>query len=579
MTAKWMVYAKKADFNKIAQDFHISPVTARVIRNREVCGDEAVGRYLYGTWENFYSPHLLKDGDLAADILLRKIKQGRRIRIVGDYDIDGVCSTYLLFQALNRLGAWVDYEIPDRVKDGYGINEQIVQQAFEDKVDTILTCDNGISAVEQTAYAKKNGLTILITDHHELPECLPKADAIVNPKQKDCTYPYSELCGAGVAYKLVQALYEIYQISGVEEYLQFTAIATVCDVMKLTGENRIIVSYGLKQLQKTKHAGLCALMKVNSIHPERLSAYHLGFILGPCLNATGRLDSALKGVELLSCEDETMAGELASQLKHLNDIRKEMTTQGVEQAIVLAESKERKQDKVLLLYLPKCHESLAGIIAGRLREKYNHPTIVLTHAKDYIKGSGRSIERYSMFEELVKCKQYLLKFGGHPMAAGLSLREEKIEPFRNALNENCTLTEEDFVVKVSIDIVLALSGITKEMIQELSILEPFGRGNEKPIFADKGLKIRRLSLVGRTTQYAKLVIEDRFGCQMNAIYFGDSEQFLKELESFYGEEEVRKMFQGRGEKASLSVIYYPSINEYQNRESLQIIIEHYQIEA
>ena len=531
---KWMIKNYKADFKELAKRHGIGEITARFLVNRGLTKDSEIEAFLHPDLSGMHPPETMKDLLKTRDILVEKIREHKKIRIIGDYDVDGVVSTFLLWKALTACNAEVDYQIPDRQKDGYGINIEIVKKACEDEIDTILTCDNGISAVEQTAYAKKNGLTILITDHHELPECLPKADAIVNPKQKDCTYPYSELCGAGVAYKLVQALYEIYQISGVEEYLQFTAIATVCDVMKLTGENRIIVSYGLKQLQKTKHAGLCALMKVNSIHPERLSAYHLGFILGPCLNATGRLDSALKGVELLSCEDETMAGELASQLKHLNDIRKEMTTQGVEQAIVLAESKERKQDKVLLLYLPKCHESLAGIIAGRLREKYNHPTIVLTHAKDYIKGSGRSIERYSMFEELVKCKQYLLKFGGHPMAAGLSLREEKIEPFRNALNENCTLTEEDFVVKVSIDIVLALSGITKEMIQELSILEPFGRGNEK---------------------------------------------FLKELESFYGEEEVRKMFQGRGEKASLSVIYYPSINEYQNRESLQIIIEHYQIEA
>lgn len=575
---KWMIKNYKADFKELGKRHGIEEVTARFLVNRGLTKDSEIEAFLHPDLSGMHPPKAMKDLLKTRDILVEKIRQQKKIRIIGDYDVDGVVSTFLLWKALTVCNAKVDYQIPDRQKDGYGINIEIVKKACEDGVDTILTCDNGISAIEQTDYAKRNGMTVLITDHHELPECLPKADAIINPKQKDCTYPYSQLCGAGVTYKLVQALYETYQISGVEEYLQFTAIATVCDVMELTGENRIIVSYGLKQLQKTRHAGLCALMKVNSIYPERLSAYHLGFILGPCLNATGRLDSAVRGVELLSCEEEGMAEKLASELKQLNDIRKEMTTQGVEQAIILAESKERKQDKVLVLYLPKCHESLAGIIAGRLREKYNHPTIILTRAKDCIKGSARSIEQYSMFEELVKCKQYLLKFGGHPMAAGLSLQEEEIEPFRNALNENCTLTEEDFVVKVSIDIVLALSGITKEMIQELSILEPFGRGNEKPIFADKGLKIRKLSLVGRTTQYAKLVVEDRFGCRMDAIYFGDSEQFLKELESFYGEEEVRKMFQGRGEKANLSVIYYPSINEYQNRESLQIIIEHYQIE-
>ncbi len=575
---KWMIKNYKADFKELGKRHGIEEVTARFLVNRGLTKDSEIEAFLHPDLSGMHPPKAMKDLLKTRDILVEKIRQQKKIRIIGDYDVDGVVSTFLLWKALTVCNAKVDYQIPDRQKDGYGINIEIVKKACEDGVDTILTCDNGISAIEQTDYAKRSGMTVLITDHHELPECLPKADAIINPKQKDCTYPYSQLCGAGVTYKLVQALYETYQISGVEEYLQFTAIATVCDVMELTGENRIIVSYGLKQLQKTRHAGLCALMKVNSIYPERLSAYHLGFILGPCLNATGRLDSAVRGVELLSCEEEGMAEKLASELKQLNDIRKEMTTQGVEQAIILAESKERKQDKVLVLYLPKCHESLAGIIAGRLREKYNHPTIILTRAKDCIKGSARSIEQYSMFEELVKCKQYLLKFGGHPMAAGLSLQEEEIEPFRNALNENCTLTEEDFVVKISIDIVLALSGITKEMIQELSILEPFGRGNEKPIFADKGLKIRKLSLVGRTTQYAKLVVEDRFGCRMDAIYFGDSEQFLKELESFYGEEEVRKMFQGRGEKASLSVIYYPSINEYQNRESLQIIIEHYQIE-
>lgn len=575
---KWMVKNYKENFKEIGRRHKIGEITARFLVNRGLTKDEEIEIFLHPQLSQMHSPEQMKDLIKTRDILMEKIRQHKKIRIVGDYDVDGVVSTFLLWRALTVCNAQVDYQIPDRIKDGYGINIEIIKKACEDGIDTILTCDNGISAVEQTAYAKEHGLTMLITDHHELPECLPAADTIVNPRQKDCFYPYKKLCGAGVAYKLVQALYEAYQILGAEEYLKFVAIATVCDVMELTGENRVIVSYGLKQLQRTKHLGLCALMKVNSVHPERLSAYHLGYILGPCLNATGRLDTAVRGVELLSCENQGQAEELATQLKHLNDVRKEMTKQGVEKAVLLAEQEERKQDKVLLLYLPECHESLAGIIAGRLREKYNHPTIILTHAKNGVKGSGRSIEQYSMFEELLKCKEHLLKFGGHPMAAGLSLKEEEIEPFRKALNENCTLTEEDFVVKVSIDIVLALSGITKELVRELSVLEPFGKGNEKPIFADRSLKVRRLSLVGRTTQYVKLEVEDRFGCQMDAIYFGDAKQFLEELEEKYGKEEMSKMLQGRGEQASLSVIYYPSVNEYQRKENLQIVIEHYQME-
>lgn len=575
---KWMVKNRKEDFQTIARQHGISEITARLLVNRGLTQDQEIEAFLHPKLSGMHDPGQMKDLNKTRDILMEKIRQKQKIRIVGDYDVDGVVSTFVLWKALCVCGAQVDYQIPDRIKDGYGINLAIVQKAFEDGIDTILTCDNGISAVEQTAYAKEHKMTVLITDHHELPEQLPKADTIVNPKQKEDSYPYSGLCGAGVAYKLVEALYKAYGIEGAEEYLELVAIATVCDVMELTGENRIIVSYGLQLLRESKYPGLRALMEVNSVYPERLSTYHLGYILGPCLNASGRLDTAVRGVKLLACEEREEAFRLAAELKQLNDVRKDMTAKGVEQAILFAEAKERKSDKVLLLYLPECHESLAGIIAGRLRERYHQPVIVLTKGENCVKGSGRSIEGYSMFEELVKCKEHLLKFGGHPMAAGLSLEEEKIEAFREALNRECSLTEEDFTVKVSIDIVLAFCGITKEGIEELNLLEPFGKGNEKPVFADRGVQIIRLSLVGKSTQYIKLVLKDRFGCQMDAMYFGDSGQFLEELTKHYGEEEVRRLYQGRGDQAMLSIVYYPGINEYQGRETLQITIQHYQME-
>ena len=565
MTAKWMVYAKKADFNKIAQDFHISPVTARVIRNREVCGDEAVGRYLYGTWENFYSPHLLKDGDLAADILLRKIKQGRRIRIVGDYDIDGVCSTYLLFQALNRLGAWVDYEIPDRVKDGYGINEQIVQQAFEDKVDTILTCDNGISAVEQMETAKSLGMTVIITDHHEIVkaeerEVLPRADAVVNPKQSDCAYPWKEICGGMVAYKLIQILYEKAGVS-IEEWkdmMEFAAIATVGDVMRLQEENRILVKEGLKRLPFTKSLGLKKLVEKNNLDIASLSAYHIGFIVGPCLNAGGRLQTAKTALKLLLTQEEEEADRLAQELKDLNDQRKDMTARGTAEAARLVES-EYAQDKVLVVYLPECHESLAGIIAGRLREKYHKPSFVLTKAEEGVKGSGRSIETYHMFQALVEVKELLTKFGGHPMAAGLSLEEKNVERFRLEINRKAGLTEQDFVPKVWIDVPMPMEYVSEELIRELELLEPFGQGNEKTQFAQKDLTVRSVKVRGKNRNSVKLSLVTPQGLPMEGMVFTDGDAFVE----------------GMGENRKMDVVYYPEINEYNGRRSIQVVIKEF----
>lgn len=504
MTAKWMVYGKKADFNRIAEAFHISPVTARVMRNREVCGEEAIRKYLYGTKEDFYSPTLLKDVEKAADILAERTKEGRPIRIVGDYDIDGVCSTYLLFEALQRVGARVDYEIPDRIRDGYGINEQIIEAAAADGVDTILTCDNGISAVKQLARAKALGMTVIITDHHDIPkedgrDILPPADAVVNPKQQDCTYPWKEICGAVVAYKLIWVLYQRFGIPEREweEMVEFAAIATVGDVMKLQDENRILVREGLSRMPRTKSLGLRKLVEKNKLDITHLSAFHIGFVIGPCLNAGGRLQTAKMALRLLLSREEEEADRLAEELKELNDQRKDMTTQGVEEAAAQVEERYMA-DRVLVAYLPQCHESLAGIIAGRLRERYHKPAIVLTDGEEGVKGSGRSIENYHMFESLVEVKELLTKFGGHPMAAGLSMPRENVERFRRALNDNSRLTQEDLIPKIWIDVAMPMEYVTEPLIRELEMLEPFGQGNEKPQFAQKDVQIRSAKVIGKT---------------------------------------------------------------------------------
>jgi len=563
MTAKWMLYAKKADFNGIAKEFHINPVTARVMRNRDVEGGEAIRRYLYGTKKDFYSPHLLKDADKAAGILGEKAAKGRRIRIVGDYDIDGVCSTYILFKALKRIGAAVDYEIPDRVKDGYGINEQIIEAAYGDGVDTILTCDNGISAVDQMRRAKELGMTVVITDHHDIAreggrDILPKADAIVNPKQQDCPYPWKEICGAVVAYKVVQVLYGHYGIpdSEWEEMMEFAAIATVGDVMRLQDENRILVREGLARIPKTKSVGLRKLVEKNKLDIENLSAFHIGFVIGPCLNAGGRLQTAKMALGLLLSEEEEEADRLAEELKLLNDQRKDMTSQGAEQAARLVEE-YYLNDKVLVVYLPECHESLTGIIAGRLREKYHKPSIVLTRGEEGVKGSGRSIEGYHMFEALLEVKELLIKFGGHPMAAGLSLAEDNVEAFREALNNNARLTEEDFIPKIWIDVAMPMEYVSEPLIRELEMLEPFGQGNEKPQFAQKGIHIRSAKVLGKNRNAVKLSMVTPRGVPVDGIAFTDGDAFMAEM----------------GMQRKMDVIYYPGINEYNGRRTIQMVVK------
>lgn len=564
---KWMLQTKRADFDELARYHGISPVTARIIRNRDVVGMESMDKYLKGGLKDLYSPYLLKDMELTVTILMEKVREKKRIRIVGDYDIDGVCSTYLLYRALNEIGAYADYEIPDRIKDGYGINESIIRQAAEDGIDTILTCDNGIAATTQIALAKELGLTVLITDHHDIRkedgvEILPPADAIINPKQMDCSYPYPEICGGLVAYKLVQALYEAYSIPQEKwlEMLEFAAIATVGDVMKLQDENRIIVKEGLKRMGQTKSLGLKKLIEKNNLDQDGITAYQIGFVIGPCLNAGGRLHTAKLALSLLLSESEEEADRMAQELKDLNDQRKTMTKQGTEKAIEQVESCHQN-DKVLVVYLPDCHESLAGIIAGRLREQYQKPAFVLTDAEEGVKEYGRSIEAYHMFDALVEVKDLLEKFGGHPMAAGLSLKRENVEPLRDRLNELAKLEEDDFVRKIWIDVPMPLEYIDEPLIEELDLLEPFGQGNEKPLFAQKGLSIRSVRVLGKNRNVVKFSLASGQGMPMDGLLFANGDSFLEELL----------------DSRKIDVIYYPTVNEYNGNKSLQIVIKNYKI--
>lgn len=568
-----MVAAKRADFKGIGERFGIDQVTARIIRNRDVIGEKAIEKYLHGSRKDFYSPWLLKDMEKAVAILQEKIENRNRIRIIGDYDIDGVMSTYILLESLRGLGCDVDMMIPNRITDGYGINEHLIEQAWQEGRDTIITCDNGIAAVTQIRKAKDLGMTVIVTDHHEVPfedlegerkEILPPADAIVNPKQKACSYPFAGLCGAVVAMKVMEALYEKMapEVDLVDKMLPFAGIATIGDVMDLQDENRILVKEGLQRLHHTTNLGLQELIRVNNLEPENISPYHIGFILGPCLNASGRLDTAKRALQLLLADSREEAAVLAGDLKNLNESRKEMTAQGLEKAIEQVESTSMMEDTVLVVFLPECHESLAGIIAGRLRERYHKPSFVLTRGEEGVKGSGRSIESYSMYEKLCECKEYLTKFGGHPMAAGLSLEEENVERFRRKLNEQSGLTEEDLVEKVTIDVPMPIHYIRKDLVQELSLLEPFGKGNEKPLFAQKNLWISQMRVFGKNRNVVKMRLTDENGYPMDGVYFGNGDEFAEE---------------GRG-KRKISIVYYPDINMYQRRESLQVIIRHYQFD-
>lgn len=564
----WMLQTKKADFTAIAGRFHISPVTARIIRNRDVIEENDIERYLHGTVRDLYNPHLLKDMDRAAALIMEKIAAGMSIRIVGDYDIDGVCSTYLLYRGILRCGGKVSFQIPERIRDGYGINESIIEKAKADGIDTIVTCDNGIAALEQIRLAKELGMTVIVTDHHEVvrsddgSQILPDADAVVNPKQEGCEYPFKEICGGVVAYKLVQVLYETAGIPQDEwaDMLEFAAIATVGDVMKLRDENRIIVKWGLKQMQNSRSLGLKALVEACGLDISALTAYHIGFVIGPCLNASGRLQTAKLALELLLCEDEMAAAGMAAELKILNEERKTMTQDGVEEALTQVESLYA-DDSVLVIFLPECHESLAGIIAGRVREAWSRPTFVLTRGEDGAKGSGRSIEAYHMYEALCGVQDLLLKFGGHPMAAGFSLREEDVDEFRRRLNRQANLKPEDFISKVWIDVAMPLEYISENLVNELKILEPFGQGNEKPQFAQKNLSIRSSRVLGKNRNAVKLALVTENGIAMDGMLFTEGDRFMEELEG----------------KRKIDVIYYPDINEYNGNRTLQIVIRDYKL--
>ena len=583
---RWVLLRKGADFEAIGKKNQISPRLACLIRNRDVIGEEAVDRYLNGTISDLYDGMLMKDMDKAIDILKEKILEDKKIRVIGDYDIDGVNATYILLEGLERLGADVDSDIPDRISDGYGLNRHLVERAYEAGVDTLITCDNGIAAADEIAYGKEMGMTVIVTDHHEVPfdeqdgekrYRIPPADAVMDPKQPDCLYPFKGLCGAAVAYKLMEALWESMgkDSADLDDLIENVAIATIGDVMDLEDENRIFVKEGLQMLRRTKNPGLKALIECTGIDKNSLNSYHIGFVLGPCINASGRLDTAKRALELLRAGTQKEADILAGDLKALNDSRKDMTEEAVKQAEEQVETTTISKDKVLVVYLPDCHESLAGIVAGRIRENYYKPVFVLTDAEEGVKGSGRSIDGYHMYEELNKCKELLTKFGGHRLAAGLSLPKENVGKFREMLNKKCTLTEEEMKEKVTIDMEMPFGCVTEGLVKELELLEPFGKGNTKPVFAARDVTLLGARILGKNRNVLKLQVQDVNGCRIEAMLFHHADDFLGKLEEQYGKTEVEALLKGRGRQIRISMTYYPDINEYMGKKTPQIVVTHY----
>lgn len=566
MKTIWKVYAKKADFEGISKKFGIDKVVVRVIRNRDVSNEEDIRKYLFGSLADLSSPLLLRDCEKLVDILIQKIAQNKKIRIVGDYDIDGICSTVILYWTIKMLGGKVDYRIPHRIYDGYGINESIVQEVIDEGVDTIITCDNGIAAIEPMKLAKANGITVLITDHHQTykeneVEILPTADAIVNPHREGCSYPFKEICGAEVALKVMEVLVSKSNYADIYELEQWrhkvyelAAIATIGDVMPLLDENRIMVKEGLKLIHETYITGLRALINACGIELSKVACYHIGFQVGPCLNASGRLDTALLAIDLLLEEDEDMAIHKAEELRGLNDERKNMTETFTAKALSIAE-KQMADKNVLVIYLPECHESIAGIIAGRVREAINKPTLIVTDGENCLKGSARSIETYNMFENLQAVKELLLKFGGHPMAAGFSLEKSKLEELRNKLNENCTLTETDLQPVKWIDVVMPMSYVTVNLIEQFSVLEPFGTANSKPVFAQKDLLVVQAKVIGANKNVLKLTLEDAGRNRFAAVKFNIDNMTIPEAGSY------------------VNLTYYPSINEFNGRKNVEFVID------
>jgi len=583
---KWIEIRKGGNFMEMAKKYGIDPLIARIIRNRDIIDEKEITEYLYGGKEALHNPHLLKDVDKAAEIIAEGIAGKKAMRIIGDYDIDGVNATYILLEGIRRCGGNVDAAIPDRMKDGYGINEHLIEQALSDGKELLITCDNGIAAINEINFAKEKGMTVVVTDHHEIPyrnteqgkEFLrSNADAIVNPKQNDCLYPCKGICGAVVAWKLVQVLYERMDIP-VEEadiFIENAGFATVGDVMDLTGENRILVKLGLKALEHTKNPGMKALIAKNKLSDKPLSAYHIGFVLGPCINASGRLDTAKRSLELLLERDEVKASALAGELVELNESRKYMTQQETQKALEQIEKEGREKDKVLVVYLPECHESLAGIIAGRIREAYQRPVFVLTRGEEGVKGSGRSIEAYSMFDKMTEVAELFIKYGGHPMAAGLSMREEDIDKLREQLNQKAELSEEDMAEVVRLDAVLPMSYFTVDTIRQLSVLEPCGKSNTKPVFADRNIRITRANIVGVNRNVLKLHLLDSRGNPVAGVYFGEVEKFLTFLSEKFGSEEVDAAMHGKENSIQFAAVYEPAVDTYSGRESVQAIIRRF----
>lgn len=585
----WTIHNKRADFKRIGEMLNIDPVLVRIARNRGILTDAEFEEYFKKDINSLHSPYLLKDVEKGADLLIEAIRLKKKIRIVGDYDNDGIQSTYILYKALQNIDANVDYVIPDRIKDGYGLNPAIIETAVTDKVDFILTCDNGIAADEAIALARTNNMTVVVTDHHEVPYRedidgsrfykLPYANAIIDPKREDCNYPFKELCGAAVAWKFLMVVYEkaCQDVSKLNEFIENVAFATVCDVMDLIGENRVLVSWGLNAIHNTHNIGLKALMRVNGLEMENISAYHFGFILGPCMNATGRLETAYQGVELLLCKDIEKANELAEHLYDLNAERKYLTEIALGAAIEQVENSSWKNQKVYVVYIPDCHESICGIVAGKLRERYNRPSIVLSDGERCVKGSGRSIEKYSMFEELTKCNDLFLGFGGHPMAAGMSLTQENIWKLREQLNKNCTLTDDDILPHVEIDLNLPFYYISEDFVNGLSLLEPFGKANSKPNFVEKHVKIKSMQRIGKEKDTLKFLFYSSDGIFFPALLFHGAEQFISDVVLSCGTKEEHEMSVNNFNHIELDIIFYPQINIFNNNKSLQLIISHYRV--
>ena len=580
---KWLLRNRKVDLKAMSEKYKISQLLCKLMVNRDIIDENIINSYINPIYKYLHSPKTMKDVVIAVDIIKRKIQENKKIRIIGDYDVDGIISVFILYTALKKCGANVDYEIPDRIKDGYGINENIVKVAYDEGVDTIITCDNGISAIDQIQYAKDLGLTVIVTDHHDVPFIeedgvrtflSSQADAIINPKQIECEYKFKSICGAGVAFKLMEALYEEIGMDKEECYklIEFVAIATVCDVVDLIDENRIFVKNGLEMLNNSKNIGINALKKACGLEDKEITAYHLGFVIGPCLNASGRLDSAKKGLELLLMEDDEEAKNLAQEIVDLNDARKNMTKEGVDRAINIIDSTDINNDKILVVYIPDIHESLAGIVAGRVKEKYNKPTIILTKSEEGVKGSARSIEEYNMFEGLLACKELLDKFGGHPMAAGLSLQEDKVDELRKVLNNKCELTDEDLTRKIMIDSSLPLEYLNLHLIEELNVLEPFGKGNSKPVFGVRDAKITKAILLGKDKNVLKLKLLTNNNITIDAMIFNDLENFESKIIEKYGNEELDNLYNKSNNNIPMDFTFYPSINEWNGNKSIQIVV-------